>query len=321
MSEILQPFFPYNGGIFATVILPSRKRPALLCKAIDSIYSLAVNKNHIEFIVKADSDDQETLDLCEKLRNSINLKVLVTDREDGYLGMHRWINEIALKHAKGDWLFLFTDDAIFAGDEYPEVSAQNWDQKLFVTAFDNTATWHGCPDICSLICSTSTRSFSDFIFVRRKVIEILGHYSPITWTNIYLQAVLCFISSSFRYQLGVIHNRENDRAEDEDISRKIALLQVNNIEGIELRAKDTKKLISYIEDWRRKRCAICRKYLTEEYWLPSETKSYIRLDSGCHHGEFNVCINCADYNSSRKADCPICGLETAIPREELVITF
>lgn len=318
------PFFPRGDGPLVSVILPTRHRKVGLCTAIDSIYSLAKDKSNVEFLLKIDDDDTESIKVYETLQKLINIRAWITPRGNGYLDMHKWVNELSLNWAKGDWVFLTNDDAVLSGAENPNVvDGQNWDEKLTYAAFESAATWHGCPDVCSLIAPTVGRpDAAEFFFVRRKTIQVLGHYALNPHTDNYLQNVLCAISSSFRFQIYVVHKSE----EVKDVLRgevleayKKAGKDLNTLECMRNRQEDVSKLLSYIEDWRRKRCAVCRKFLTDNSTYPSLDSSYIHVNSGCNHGNFIICKECV--NDNKIGVCPVCGLEAPVFKDKFVVSF
>jgi glycosyltransferase involved in cell wall biosynthesis len=309
-------FFTRGDGPLVSVLLPSRGRPEGLCRCIDSLYSLARDKSCLEFILKLDDDDKKTIEVYEKMKGMVNIRAEISPRGKGYLQMHEWVNRLALQ-AKGDWLIIWNDDAVLAGDEdIPSgiPGSQNWDDRLLNASFNPDASWHGCPDICSLITPTIGRpEASEFFFVRRKVVEVLGHFALNPHNDNYLQTVLCFTSSSFRFPIYIHHgsNENKDKVREEVLEAyKVAGKDLNTLNCMRDRMEDVKKTVDYIEQWRRKRCTACLKFLTETPWMPSLKNEYLIGASGCKHGFYLICKGCADQNKIGK--CPVCDLKEMV---------
>ena len=54
-------------GPLVSILIPTRGRSSSLCVAIDSLYSLAFDKSSIEFLLKVDDDDVETIETIKRL--------------------------------------------------------------------------------------------------------------------------------------------------------------------------------------------------------------------------------------------------------------
>lgn len=311
-------FFPRGPGPLVSIILPTRGRHVDFCASLDSLYSLAKDKSCLEFIVKVDDDDKETIATCEKLKGLLDYKLIISPRGNGYADMHHWVNDMALNYATGDWCMIWNDDAILAnGTEGPGIpNSQNWDERVLHASFLSEATWHACPDVCSLITPTVGRpDASEFFFLRRKVVQILGHWALNAHTDNYLQSVLCAISSSFRFPIYVAHKSDGvkDNVRKEVLEAyKTAGRELNTLECRRSQITDVNKLIDYIENWRRERCGSCRGSLID--------LEYKDMDSGCKHGIFRVCNKCVADNKLGK--CPVCDQEPKpVLSKEFVVSF
>ena len=96
-----------------SVLMPTRGRPDLLQRAIDSFRS--TTDDCAEIILRIDEDDEPTLDLVCNLppgRRADDVRVIVGKRLDGYTSLLRFMHECA-QHARGSLLMPGNDDMIF----------------------------------------------------------------------------------------------------------------------------------------------------------------------------------------------------------------
>lgn len=198
--------FPRGPGPLVSVLIPTRGRPKHLCQAVDSIYSLAVDKANIEFLFKVDDDDFITIQTVDKILTYVHGKRIISPRGNGYKDMHLWVNELA-KLAIGDWLFLFNDDATMA--------TEKWDTFLTGACVKG---WHGVHDIVSLFIPTkgiddNGQLSEQFMFLRRKVVEIVGHYSLIPQNDTWVKTMMRMVNSQFFFPYVTV---EHDVAELND---------------------------------------------------------------------------------------------------------
>jgi 2-polyprenyl-3-methyl-5-hydroxy-6-metoxy-1,4-benzoquinol methylase len=205
-------YFPRTPNCpLVSVLIPTRGRPAQLCQAISSIYDLAQDKSLVEFILKIDDDDLETIECAKNLASALPLKAIVSPRGNGYHDMHTWVNTMS-EAATGDWLFLFNDDA--------RMATPDWDQlvlKLSLAAVN----WHGVKDVCCIPIPTAGSEYAEeFMFLRRKVTTILGHYSLIPHNDTWIKTLMRMVNSSFFFD-GIVVNHLVK--ETDDVIRKEGL--------------------------------------------------------------------------------------------------
>jgi hypothetical protein len=200
-------FFPRGVGPLVSVLLPTRKRVRGLVAAIDSLYSLAKNKSNLEFILKIDDDDAETIELFHKLQSILPVKSIISSRGNGYHDMHHWVNQMSAL-ATGDWLFLFNDDAL--------MGSQDWDEMLLYIGVHN---WWGIPDICCISVETvNSPGSQEFMFLRRRVFELLGYYSLIPHNDTWIKTLMPMVSAFISFPLiQVVHQIKEY---DDDVRRE-----------------------------------------------------------------------------------------------------
>lgn len=133
---------------FLSVLMPSRGRPRLARKAIQSFPS----SRDTEFLVAVDEDDP----YLDEYRGLDDIaRIFVTPRY-GYSGLHEYYNLLS-KESKGRWLMLFNDDAIVKKFSYQRLSKYD-DSKPVVLNI-----WNELDNL--------------FPIISRKTYEIMGHFS------------------------------------------------------------------------------------------------------------------------------------------------
>lgn len=104
-----------------SIIIPTRHRVNFLTNLLKSIYNTTKNKKEIEILVAYDYDDKETEKIVEESEfdfRKMNLRFY--GRERGISTNNDYYNWIAKYFAKGKYLIISNDDALF--------TKQNWDE-------------------------------------------------------------------------------------------------------------------------------------------------------------------------------------------------
>jgi glycosyltransferase involved in cell wall biosynthesis len=176
-------FFPRKHEKLISIMLPTRNRAGHLCAAIDSCVSLAKDPSQLEFILKIDDDDIDTIRIAEKLEKLTNVKKIISPRGGGYYDIHKWLIEMT-KISSGDWIFFFNDDARIRG--------QNWDE--VVLYIGNAEPWVGMSEACLLYIPTEGRPFAqEFVMIRRGTFDILGNYGLSPHADNWMWSVMNFL--------------------------------------------------------------------------------------------------------------------------------
>lgn len=155
--------FPRSDGPLVSVSLPTRGRPQLLVKAVESLHRHAVHPDKIEYIFRADTDDLPTIEACCRLVEFLPQATLIVEpRGAGYINIHHWHARIG-QLARGDWLLIFNDDALLLTPRWDEMiaslSSEHFPHPDVALAFFVTKDRPGC---------------NEFFILRRKVLDILG---------------------------------------------------------------------------------------------------------------------------------------------------
>lgn len=240
--------FDRGDGPLVSVLLPTRGRPEMLCHALDSLFSLSVNKDKIEYLLKIDDDDEATLRMVERLIRvpTIPVRVYSSSRGRGYPDVHTWLNFLA-GEAKGDWLLVWNDDAL--------MRTEAWDHVLLFSGIKNC--WHRCQDCFMLVIQPEGRpGCNEFYFLRRKVFEILGHLSLNQHVDNWLFSVMEMVGSVRQLSVSIEH--DSDKMEDQTRKDSEASYQAGSDElrsgpMVKAKAADVLKLLAYIEAEEAKR--------------------------------------------------------------------
>lgn len=180
--------FSRGDGPLVSILLPTRGRPKLIREAVDSLYSKCVDKSAIEFLFKVDDDDQTAIDVVKDLAKIVPARITISPRGKGYYDLHHIINYLS-SLAKGDWLFIFNDDALMLTD--------GWDQILLNADPTIIPKWGGDDDVCLFGPHVIEREISwEFPILRRKTFELLGHFSNHLSNDSYIYWVLSGLNAA-----------------------------------------------------------------------------------------------------------------------------
>jgi hypothetical protein len=100
-----------------SVLLPSRRRPALLASSVASLRGLAADPSGLEILVGADPDDQVTAQAA----TGLGCQCWTAPERYGYGRLHLYYNELA-QRARGEWLLTWSDDTT--------MTDRGWDQQI-----------------------------------------------------------------------------------------------------------------------------------------------------------------------------------------------
>lgn len=146
-----------------SVLCPSRNRPELLVKSIASL-----GTGDLEILVAID-DDEPQMPLYVDISKDKYVTIINMERH-GYGGLHEYYNELA-RHAKGDWLMLFNDDATMETVGWIDI----------VTQHDHT--------IPQVLNPWSDSGDNLFPLISRKWYEVVGHFSRNTHADSWVQQI------------------------------------------------------------------------------------------------------------------------------------
>jgi hypothetical protein len=93
-----------------SILFPTRMRPMLYHRAVESCFSLADNPDGIEVICKLDYDDPTIPQYIEMASKYKNTKLYISDRKNGYLSWSENMNYLG-RMSVGNILMQLNDDA------------------------------------------------------------------------------------------------------------------------------------------------------------------------------------------------------------------
>lgn len=236
--------FKRGSGPLVSVLMPTRGRSQWLCESVDSLYSLAQDPSCIEFLFKVDSDDSETLETISRMGKVLPCTTLISPRGSGYMELNKFINALS-GLAKGDWLFIFNDDA--------KMITQGWDQHLLNVDPWKVPGWLGNDDICLLGPSVVERETSwEFPILRRKTFEVLGHFSLNHCSDTYIYWVASSVNAAVvmpQIQISHFVNEIDDVVKHEGkLAADKYMKDLHSVETMSLIERDKAVLMVHLMD-------------------------------------------------------------------------
>jgi hypothetical protein len=175
-----------------SVLAPSRSRPALLQKSLNSLISLATEPEGIQIILRCDLDDKDMAEF--QFSGCKNLKILRGERMKGYASLHFFYTQCAML-ASGALFLLWNDDA--------QMLTPGWDKLLW----SETAGSRGrkIPGFWALANNHWPYAFP---VITRHVTERLGAFARFAYNDAYLYqlALACGMEQRVLENIRVQHD-------------------------------------------------------------------------------------------------------------------
>ena len=117
-------------NVLISVLLPTRARPELVQRSVESLLSKSLDPSRVEIIVAYDEDDL----ISQEYFNSARWRLLVSGAQVqvcccprwGYSGLNRYYTTMA-QRAKGQWFMVWNDDAVMLTESWDQHLADNQD--------------------------------------------------------------------------------------------------------------------------------------------------------------------------------------------------
>jgi len=106
--------------MICSVLIPTRRRPDGLHKAIKALHATAKPEN-FDVWLRIDYDDEETLSRLREFEAYGNVHPVIGPRLTGYMSNGEFVTELA-ELAKGEWVYFTDDDGFLIGN--------GWDEQL-----------------------------------------------------------------------------------------------------------------------------------------------------------------------------------------------
>jgi len=188
-----------SGGKLASVLLPSRGRPAGLFNAVSSIIARCDRPESVEILIRLDDDDHESQKAVKNMKGIFGdmtaIRTIIGPRGAGYTDLHKFVEELCAV-ARGDFLVLFNDDTL--------MDTNGWDAELGRFRNELCVLRLHCP--IPRECSHLT----GFPAVHRKVHQIIGHFSLSCWNDAWIQHISRGAGIERRCRVRVTHNQKMD---------------------------------------------------------------------------------------------------------------
>lgn len=180
-------------------MIPTRKRPQHLARAVASLADRASTGEPIEYLLRVDDDDSTDYEPYRRLQAKGENFTVIGGPRHGYKQMHLYYNELAAA-ARGEWLVVWNDDM--------DMLTEGWDEKL-LSRRDELLVMFLRRDI-SETCDTAYPAFPKRLF------ELLGHVSM----NCHCDSWLDVVSEKagiriFREDIVLHHHRLEDETASE----------------------------------------------------------------------------------------------------------
>lgn len=169
-----------------SLLLPTRGRPHALEKSLSSLWSNSRLRSY-EVLLAIDDDDSATFEILKSLPGSA-VRQFVFPRF-GYHRLHEYVN-VLCGESKGEWLFLWNDDAIMETSGWDKVIGSFSGRSLLLNPSSN----HG-PEICV------------FPIVPRVWTEVLGHFSLNSHNDSWMESIAKKLGVMTQVPITVLHDR------------------------------------------------------------------------------------------------------------------
>lgn len=188
-----------------SVLLPTRGRVGALISSIRSLLDNFSNDNSIEILLRFDDDDLNTAESVKRLIGNEERIHFCIGQKYGYRGLHRYTNELAAS-ARGDWLILFSDDAL--------MQTKDWDKEI--------EKYNG-----QMVFLDTVAQDMHFPIIPRKVFDVLGHISLSTHCDTWI----CDIGDTLKIRvptpINILHNRADLTGSNIDATYNARQYQTN----------------------------------------------------------------------------------------------
>lgn len=188
-----------------SILLPTRKRVAMVEKSLTSLLDCARDTTQMELLIAYDDDDEEshiyfTGDAWQKFisRWAVTVKIFRVPRW-GYRELHKYINMLAAASC-GKWIFFWSDD--------PLMETNYWD--------DHVKSNEDFVGLLHIEASNAPMNCSILPLFHRRWIELFGCVSPINHADSWISDI-CWNAKARRViPVTVFHDRFEDSGNNRD---------------------------------------------------------------------------------------------------------
>jgi len=236
-----------------SVLLPSRGRPQLAERSIDTLIDTASSVEGIEFLVALDYDDQKSIDHFKNIvtpkfdKLNINMIVFGFSRL-GYGKLNEYFNNLA-KKSLGKWMLAWNDDAI--------MTSKNWD--LEIEKYDGQFKILGLND------NHGGHPYAIFPVIPREWLILFDDLSPFSAIDAWVSQVAYMTDCIEKISPSVMHDRfdltgnNKDKTYDE---REFLENSPNNESDL-----NSRKMQDMKWEWARKICWYRKRIGQDTGWF------------------------------------------------------
>ena len=187
-----------------TVLLPTRGRPEVLEKSVQSLIDRASSPKDIEIMFGVDEDDNETTDyvkakIAPYLQNAgVEARANIF-KPIGYENLHNYVNTLA-GNGTGEWLFFWNDDGLMVTEGWDEVIDSYTGQFKLLAPKDNH---NGHP-------------YAIFPVVPRDWYILIGHLSQNAQNDAWLSHIAYMLDIFERIDVEFVHDRADITGNNDD---------------------------------------------------------------------------------------------------------
>jgi glycosyltransferase involved in cell wall biosynthesis len=206
-----------------SVLVPSRERPELLARSIESLRG-----GDLEVLVALDDDDPRLADYA-------GIGTAVIGPHYGYSSLQRYYNGLA-NRASGDWLLLWNDDCIMETENWIEIVRSHDGEMVVMNPRSNHNNW----DI----------DMNVFPVFPRKIVELMGHVSFSRHTSSWLEYVARDAGIMIRVPISIHHDRADLTGNNDDAVYRARELDHKGFHSDDLesaRERDVETIRAYLE--------------------------------------------------------------------------
>lgn len=230
-------------SIQISVLLPTRGRPGALENCLSTLIKRTKVPQELEILLAFDNDDEDHLnhfnDVIAPWLNDTGVSYTAFKfRPLGYLRLNEYLNELA-RHAQGQWLFFWNDDA--------NMVTVNWDK--VVRKYDGQLR---------LLRATTNHEhpYAIFPIVPKEWVDITGHLSPHQINDAWVSQIGWMLDIVETIPVHIHHDRADLTGSNNDDTYKRRIMleghpdrpgDFNHIEWRKIRTNEAIKLATHIE--------------------------------------------------------------------------
>jgi len=206
-----------------SILVPSRQRPELLKRSIESL-----GEGDLEVLIGLDEDDP-------RLEDYQGIGTAVIGPRHGYGSLHSYYNDLAGR-ARGEWLFLWNDDCVMETPDWIEV-VRSYDGRTMVL---NPNTNHDNWKI----------DMNVFPIFPRTLVEVMGHLSLCNHNDSWIEFVAREAGIMTQVPITITHDRADLTGNNDDVvyaERELGYENFHSEAMQQERARDVQAIRSYLE--------------------------------------------------------------------------